>query len=830
MNKYLIIIICILIFYIIYNYYNKYILDHHNNIIDIQENLNTFNNRGQYNNLNIYNKNDIIDYNNNTYICVKSNIKNKLNIINKKSNCIQNYYSNNRVMYCILTNSNGSIFKIKPYFNYLIDQQYIIENPSPSMNEKILPSINENISPSINENISPSILDNTLDITSVYNTIIKYNGKLWIVTGYLEDGSGILFKYSYDTITFNNISNILFDICFDITSDGTSWVAIGDNSSGKNVAYSNDGIIWNEAKNDYFSGNAAQFDDYQLGSLPNVVVNNGNIWLIGGISDMSSICYSLDCKNWLPTKLFNSDKIIGCCTSITWNGSLWIAGFGHEYINTKYHMLYSYDGITWTNIDSTLFNKDTKDVCVSLCSNGKRTIVLPYNVISGDENNIGYSDDGITWLSIYFYDKIYEGSKIKWDGSQFIILNRGIFSNGSYYYDSYYSIDGINWKGSTFIHNIGPGYEDYRIMDIFTQYENCNTFTKNNDIVIDLNNTGVKYNNQLSDPDDESSLINNINYLKSNMQIVNPNMNSNTIYRIKRFQIKPNGCNTLSNIKDTLILSIYPQIPYNTNIDSDYFYIPDIDSNNFNNYFRKIYDVSTFTNLNRLIPLSSNYINKYNPKTYVFNEIPNITNINTLLGYSVLSSNGVYIGKIIKIKSDIGKKRNNKNKIIKPCLVVTLNDIWVNDEMYYLINIIDPPSISPSPAPIVFNSSLTRPTLNGIETLYPLLDKPTCDPNSYHTVQYNITNSLVSYFNQKNIPITNNAINMCFNKTCPSNTQLTKGTLIFNESNFSNGYICDVSDVNINKNNEKVCINNTILYNTIQNELRCGILPDIRYI
>ena len=347
----------------------------------------------------------------------------------------------------------------------------------------------------------------------------------------------------------------------------------------------------------------------------------------------------------------------------------------------------------------------------------------------------------------------------------------------------------------------------------------------NNDIVIDLNNENIDDTDPNPDPDPDINL-NNLN-LKVNMQIINSIINSNTIYRIKRFKIKKNGCSTLSKIKDTLILSIFPQIPYNTNIDNNSFYIPDTDINNFNNYFQKIYDVS---GLKKLIPLNSSYINKYNSTTYVFNILTNITNINTLIGYSVLNSFGVYIGKIIKIKSEIGKKRNKNNNIFKSCLVITLNTNWVIDDIYYLINIIDPPSIaSLNSSSIIYNLSL-KPKLTGIETLYPLLDKPTCDENLYRTVQYNIINSLISSFNIKNIPIRNNAITMCFSNICPSNTKLTKGNLIFNDSILTNGYICDVSNVNINKNNEKMCINNTILYNTLLDEPRCGILPDIMYI
>jgi hypothetical protein len=59
MNKYIIIILSILILiYITYNYYCYSIIDHNNNITNIQENLITFNNRGLYNSLNIYNVND----------------------------------------------------------------------------------------------------------------------------------------------------------------------------------------------------------------------------------------------------------------------------------------------------------------------------------------------------------------------------------------------------------------------------------------------------------------------------------------------------------------------------------------------------------------------------------------------------------------------------------------------------------------------------------------------------------------------------------------------------------------------------------------------------
>ena len=136
-------------------------------------------------------------------------------------------------------------------------------------------------------------------------------------------------------------------------------------------------------------------------------------------------------------------------------------------------MLYSYDGITWTNIDSPLFNEGTKEVCLSLCSNGKRTIVIgnydQFDIKTGINTNrkiIGYSDDGITWLSLDTdISEISADAKIKWDGAVFIIIT------GS---TTYYSIDGIDWN----IHriNIGDDSGNMMITDIFTQYEDSNIF------------------------------------------------------------------------------------------------------------------------------------------------------------------------------------------------------------------------------------------------------------------------------------------------------------------------------------------------------------------
>ena len=144
--------------------------------------------------------------------------------------------------------------------------------------------------------------------------------------------------YSYDGINWtastsgNSILNPNSGICFAVAWNGTLWVAVyyyNDTTIG--VMYSYNGIDW-----------ILTSYSVVVGLINNLKVGwNGQIWVIsnrtnGALYDGKSLHYSLDGINWLLA------STTGNYGSLTWNGSLWIAGSLGGAIAS------SSDGINWT--------------------------------------------------------------------------------------------------------------------------------------------------------------------------------------------------------------------------------------------------------------------------------------------------------------------------------------------------------------------------------------------------------------------------------------------------------------------------------------------------
>jgi hypothetical protein len=661
---------------------------------------------------------------------------------------------------------------------------------------------------------------------------------MWVVGGTSP------LMYSTDGVEWKNCSadGIFRNGVNALASDGKKWVACGGSWNENNrkedhqVAYSLDGISW--------VGLGSQFFTWWGGLV--VTYANG-LWLIGGqnlITTGPLLYYSRNGINWTPINKSPGSRPIltGRCYAISYNGKIWVAGGGANELEIAPQILfaYSYDGINWTNSPSTTMAEGApRDKCLSICNNGDRFVACCVG-----RYNLGYSDDGINWTGVNLAESLRinnDYSVTKWDGSRFLAGSGNNLIT---------STNGIDWVllSNTATNAIGINTNIDLVMELRDTEDRSYTINwpsgKTNNKLIEFP-SGISQN-EVTDASLLPTINNPIIATKDEgMQLLNSNMDIAMNSRIKRIEVKTDGCHKVDNlnnlntpssaltVKTTLILSVNSLIR-----DDRFLYFPDTNENNFNKYYIKVYKTN---NLPRITIAGDIYINKYNPKTYVFTFDSENVNVSTFRKYNVLNCYGVIIGTVDKIiKITLQRKRFRPFGVpFEQGYAITLSIPWPQEPVFYLMPPIIPPSGSQT---TVLSSGLSSgvkvnvPIVNGVETLIDTRETPKCDSNLYHTVQYPVLPALVNYYTYKNIPMINyKLINMCFSKKCPGNTVLKRGQLIVNQTNFNpafiynNGYICDVSRPNINRQGINTCINNTVVYNTANGQ-RCGILPEIKYI
>ena len=95
---------------------------------------------------------------------------------------------------------------------------------------------------------------------------------------------------------------------------------------------------------------------------------------------------------WTNGSDFGSGNV-GYC--VAWNGKMWVAG-GKSNSN---NILYSYDGVKWTSANSSTYNGSGTYV-KGISWNGSMWIAAGYTNNSNYPSNIGYSQDGLNWISV----------------------------------------------------------------------------------------------------------------------------------------------------------------------------------------------------------------------------------------------------------------------------------------------------------------------------------------------------------------------------------------------------------------------------------------------
>lgn len=158
-----------------------------------------------------------------------------------------------------------------------------------------------------------------------------WNGKYWVAVG--QGGNTI--ATSPDGKTWTGRGSYIF------TSAGTSiawsneWARWCAGGKGLNsLAYSMDGVYW------FGCGSALLSEVYDLKW-------NGYIWVAAGkpVTSGKSIAYSNDGITWaLPSQ---SNLFDGSASELTWNGSFWVA-FGNSSGANGNNIAISNDGIYWT--------------------------------------------------------------------------------------------------------------------------------------------------------------------------------------------------------------------------------------------------------------------------------------------------------------------------------------------------------------------------------------------------------------------------------------------------------------------------------------------------
>ena len=146
------------------------------------------------------------------------------------------------------------------------------------------------------------------------------------------------------------------------------------------------------------------------------------MWVIGG-NTTNSMSYSYDGIQWNGLGTSVMTEVIG----IVWNGTLWVA-VGHK-SNVPF-IANSYDGINWTSKALSIFTTVINDVAW----NGKMFVV-----VGSGTNSIGYSYNGIDWYAVTSISTSFTyGRDIGWNGRMWV-------AGGNSTHKIAYSYDGIQW-------------------------------------------------------------------------------------------------------------------------------------------------------------------------------------------------------------------------------------------------------------------------------------------------------------------------------------------------------------------------------------------------
>ena len=198
-----------------------------------------------------------------------------------------------------------------------------------------------------------------LSATNVYTGLISCHTIVRNTTNKLVAGgrgqiSPIMYKsdnssaWTKSTMNFNNTTPINNITCSAIAAGpGTIWVSATRFSNHPIIRSSDNGASW--------VGVAA--NNSSLWSKSNCIAYNQTMWLAGGTSTSTTtrypLMYSYNSINWFKISVtINPNIIVTACTSLVWNGLVWLGLFTTGNTSNIY-TLKSNDGMVWSDTSAS---------------------------------------------------------------------------------------------------------------------------------------------------------------------------------------------------------------------------------------------------------------------------------------------------------------------------------------------------------------------------------------------------------------------------------------------------------------------------------------------
>jgi hypothetical protein len=286
----------------------------------------------------------------------------------------------------------------------------------------------------------------TLNANEVFDMF--YNGTIWAAIG----RTGNIFSYSNNGITWSaGSASFAFNAPYAIYSNGSKWVAVGDNWPDAAVHWSNDGISWNITTNRPSIGGQWVSVTYS---------KTKNLWMAGGNGGYTT---SSDGENWSTISGSGYNLIaanIDITYTVAYGNNMWIMG-GRAINDTKSTMFYSFDAYNWITIPSGSFMRSIRVITY----NGFMWVAGSAKIQSYDPL-IGWSNDGITWTlgNISDYSNVNIVNRIIWTGS--IWMAATTLGAPAAQSAIKTSTDGKNWTGVNELYDSHPTIGGIRALAI----------------------------------------------------------------------------------------------------------------------------------------------------------------------------------------------------------------------------------------------------------------------------------------------------------------------------------------------------------------------------
>jgi hypothetical protein len=246
---------------------------------------------------------------------------------------------------------------------------------------------------------------------------VKWNGEMWVAVGVPSINNKSI-VYSYDGIHWSapEQSDLFNNSGLGVSWNGSIWTAIGEDTAGKNIATSTDGIHWTmitENALSYPLKHVYSDEEYTI-----ICANNGTnsqIYVVSG-NDFTS-----------PTIHSN---IVSNVSAVGYDGIKYLIG--------GLQLAESPDFTTYNDNGFSAFNS-VQSIRTNNSSKGYATI-QPLTIACGEGNtSLAYSEDGIQWSAIN--NTIFSrANNAVWNGLIWVAVG-----TGNYWVATSY--DGIKWKG-----------------------------------------------------------------------------------------------------------------------------------------------------------------------------------------------------------------------------------------------------------------------------------------------------------------------------------------------------------------------------------------------